>query len=106
MELSMVLRFDKLRFVKKVQSANWDDKSELAETLADALDEALEQSQNELLTKTEFKQAMAELRSDFKVEMANLEARLMTTLNSTMYKMAGLIIASVGVLMSLMKFIN
>ena len=79
-----------------------EDKSELAETLADALDEALEQSQNELLTKTEFKQAMAELRSDFKVEMANLEARLLTT----MYKMAGLIIASVGVLMSLMKFIN
>ena len=102
MELSMALRFDKLRFVKKVQAANWDDKSELAETLADALDEALEQSQNELLTKTEFKQAMAELRSDFKVEMANLEARLLTT----MYKMAGLIIASVGVLMSLMKLIN
>ncbi|MDY6216109.1 hypothetical protein [Actinobacillus porcinus] len=102
MELSMALRFDKLRFVKKVQAANWNDKSELAETLADALDEALEQSQNELLTKTEFKQAMAELRSDFKVEMANLEARLLTT----MYKMAGLIIASVGVLMSLMKFIN
>ncbi|OOF40242.1 hypothetical protein BKK56_10940 [Rodentibacter genomosp. 2] len=90
------IRFDKLRFVKKLQEAN--QSTEMAEALADALDDALEQSQSPLATKADLKELKAELR----LEMSQLR----TELTSAMYKMAGLILAGTGVLMSLMKFIN
>ncbi|OOF72427.1 hypothetical protein BKG99_07640 [Rodentibacter caecimuris] len=90
------IRFDKLRFVKKLQEAN--QSTEMAEALANALDDALEQSQSPLATKADLKELKAELR----LEMSQLR----TELTSAMYKMAGLILAGTGVLMSLMKFIN
>ncbi|MFA9489230.1 MULTISPECIES: hypothetical protein [unclassified Mannheimia] len=93
MEATMSLRFDKLRFVKRLQEAN--QTQEMAEAFADALDRALEQSQSQLLTKQEF-----ELR------IAQLENRLQESFNNMLYKMAGLIVAGVGIMMSLMKFIN
>lgn len=96
MEATMPIRFDKLRFVKKLQEAN--QPPEMAEALADALDDALEQSQSPLATKADLKELKAELRH----EMSQLEVRL----TSSMYKMAGFILAGTGVLMSLMKFIN
>lgn len=93
MEASMSLRFDKLKFVKKLQEAN--QSPEMAEALAEALDEALEQSQSQLLTKAEFQ-----------IAIANLKNELTESFNSALYKMAGLIIAGTGLLMGLMKFIN
>lgn len=90
------IRFDKLRFVKKLQEAN--QSTEMAEALANALDDALEQSQSPLATKADLKELKAELR----LEMSQLR----TELTSAMYKIAGLILAGTGVLMSLMKFIN
>lgn len=90
------IRFDKLRFVKKLQEAN--QSAEMAEAIADALDEALEQSQSPLVTKADLKELKAELKND----MSQLEVRL----TSAMYKMAGFILAGVGVLMGLIKFIN
>ncbi|MDD0823581.1 hypothetical protein PTQ27_03715 [Mannheimia sp. AT1] len=96
MDTMMSLRFDKLRFVKRLQEAN--QTPEIAEAFADALDEALEQSQSALATKQDLKELKAEIRN----EISNLEVRL----TSSMYKMAGFILAGVGVLMGLMKFIN
>ncbi|QGM80919.1 hypothetical protein [Otariodibacter oris] len=96
MEHTVNIRFDKLRFVKKLQEAN--QSPEMAEAFADALDEALEQSQSQLATKADLK----ELKSEIKNDMSQLEVRL----TASMYKMAGFILAGVGVLMGLMKFIN
>nr|WP_321120029.1 hypothetical protein [Actinobacillus porcinus] len=81
----MTLRFDKLKFVKKLQESGQDVAQ--AEALANAIDEALEQSQSPLATKSDLK---------------DLEVKLTTE----MYKMAGLILAGVGILMGLMKLIN
>lgn len=81
----MTLRFDKLKFVKKLQESGQDVAQ--AEALADAIDEALEQSQSPLATKSDLK---------------DLEVKLTTE----MYKMASLILAGVGILMGLMKLIN
>lgn len=89
MELSMALRFDKLKFVKKLQESGQDVAQ--AEALADAIDEALEQSQSTLATKVDLQLEMAKLKNELTAEM---------------YKMAGLILAGVGILMGLMKFIN
>lgn len=94
------IRFDKLRFVKKLQESGQDPVQ--AEALAAALDEALEQSQGALLTKTEFKQEMTSFRAEFDTKLAQMETHLI----SSMYKMAGFILAGVGVLMGLMKFMN
>ncbi|HHW7578667.1 TPA: hypothetical protein ACU21O_000100 [Mannheimia haemolytica] len=96
MEATMSLKLDKLRFVKKLQEAN--QSPEIAEAFADALDDALEQSQSALSTKQDLKELKAEIRT----EISQLEVRL----TSSMYKMAGFILAGVGVLMGLMKFIN
>lgn len=96
MDSTMSLKFDKLRFVKRLQEAN--QTPEMAEAFADALDDALEQSQSALVTKQDLK----ELKSELKNELAQQEIRL----TSAMYKMAGFILAGVGVLMGLMKFIN
>lgn len=93
MDATMSLRFDKLRFVKKLQEAN--QSPEIAEAFADALDDALEQSQGNLLT-----------RQDFELRVAQLENKLQESFNNTIYKMAGLIIAGTGLMMGLMKFIN
>ncbi len=87
MENAMPIRFDKLKFVQTLERKESYSK-EQAETLAEALDEALYESQSSLLTK-----------SEFQVQMAQLEARL----TANMYKMAGLIVAGIGVLMTLMK---
>ena len=89
MELSMTLRFDKLKFVKKLQESGQDVAQ--AEALADAIDEALEQSQSTLATKVDLQLEMAKLKNELTAEM---------------YKMAGLILAGVGILMGLMKLIN
>ncbi len=89
MEFSMALRFDKLKFVKKLQESGQDVAQ--AEALADAIDEALEQSQSTLATKVDLQLEMAKLKNELTAEM---------------YKMAGLILAGVGILMGLMKFIN
>ncbi|WP_247593497.1 hypothetical protein [Histophilus somni] len=80
------IRFDKLRFVKKLQEAN--QSSEMAEALADALDDALGQTVSPLVTKDDLKELKLELRQ----EMSQLEVRL----TSAMYKMAGFILAGVG----------
>ena len=87
------IRFDKLRFVKKLQESGQDPVQ--AEALADALDEALEQSQGALLTK-----------SEFDIKLAQMETRLTMVFNSAIYKMTGIIIAGLTVMMGLMKFIN
>ncbi|MDY6216108.1 MAG: hypothetical protein SPH84_06365 [Actinobacillus porcinus] len=89
MELSMTLRFDKLKFVKKLQESGQDVAQ--AEALANAIDEALEQSQSPLATKVDLQLEIAKLKNELTTEM---------------YKMAGLILAGVGILMGLMKFIN
>lgn len=96
MEKAMSIRFDKLRFVKKMQEAN--QPPEVAEALAEALDDSLEQALSPLATKDDLKNSIQELRN----EMNQLEVRLTTA----MYKMAGFIIACVGALMAVIKFIN
>ncbi|AHG86149.1 hypothetical protein F480_01885 [Bibersteinia trehalosi Y31] len=93
MDSTMSLRFDKLRFVKRLQEAN--QTPEMAEAFADALDGALEQSQSSLLT-----------RQEFELRISQLETRLQESFNNTLYKMAGLIIVGVGLMMSFMKFFN
>ncbi|WP_321120030.1 hypothetical protein [Actinobacillus porcinus] len=85
----MTLRFDKLKFVKKLQESGQDVAQ--AEALANAIDEALEQSQSPLATKVDLQLEIAKLKNELTTEM---------------YKMAGLILAGVGILMGLMKFIN
>ncbi|VTX59903.1 Uncharacterised protein [uncultured Aggregatibacter sp.] len=87
------IRFDKLRFVKKLKENGQTE--EQAEALAEALDEALEQSQHPLLTK-----------SEFKIEIAQLESRLVNELHTTLYKTAGFLLAGMGMLMGLFKFFN
>lgn len=93
---SMSLRFDKLRFVKELTESG--QKQQHAEAFARALDNALEQSQSDLATR----QDVLEL----KTEILQLETRLVRELNSLTLKMAGLIIAGVGLLMTFMKFFN
>lgn len=100
MNATMSIRFDKLRFVKKLQEAN--QPPEVAEAFATALDEALEQSQSGLVNKSDLKESINELKSELKQEIAQLEVRLTTS----MYKMAGFMFAGLGVLMGLMRFIN
>lgn len=100
MENSMAIRFDKLRFVKKLQEAN--QPPEIAEAFAEALDDALEQSQSQFATKADLNEVKNELKNEFKSELAQLEVRL----TASMYKMAGFILAGVGLLMTIIKFIN
>lgn len=95
--MSTSIRFDKLRFVKKLQQTDVNS-PEFSEKLAEALDEALEQSQGQLATKSDLKALELATKSDLKA----LEAKLV----SEMYKMAGFILAGVGALMALMKFLN
>lgn len=94
MEATMSLRFDKLRFVKKLQDAN--QPQEVAEAFADALDEALEQSQSSLATKTD----IVNLEAKIDIKLAQME----TKLTEAMYKMAGFIIAGVGAMLGLFRF--
>lgn len=94
MESAMAIRFDKLRFVKKLQDAN--QSPEIAEAFADAIDEALEQSQSALATKTD----IDHLEAKIDIKMAQLE----TKLTEAMYKMAGFIIAGVGAMLGLFRF--
>ncbi|MCW9718564.1 hypothetical protein L5B83_09265 [Avibacterium sp. 21-599] len=97
MEIPMnPIRFDKLRFVKKLQEAK--QSPEMAEALADALDDALGQTVSPLATKEDLK----ELKLELKQEISQFEVRL----TAAMYKMAGFILAGVGVLMGLMKLFN
>lgn len=79
------IRFDKLRFVKKLKESGQPE--DQAEALADAFDEALTQSQSPLATK----QDLLVLKQE---------------LTESMYKMAGFIIIGVGAIMGLLKFIN
>lgn len=79
----MSLRFDKLRFVKRLQEAN--QTPEMAEAFAEALDEALEQSQSPLATKT-----------DLQIELAKLKNELITTINVTIFKAISLNVALIG----------
>lgn len=100
MEKAMPIRFDKLRFVKKMQEAN--QSPEMAEALAEALDDSLDQALSPLATKEDLKDSIQGLRNELKQDISQLEVRLTTA----MYKMAGFIIACVGVLMAVIKFIN
>ena len=93
MDTTMSLRFDKLRFVKRLQEAN--QTPEMAEAFANALDEALEQSQSPLATK-----------ADLQIELAKLKNELITTINATIFKAISLNVALIGFLMAMMKFIN
>lgn len=79
----MSLRFDKLRFVKRLQEAN--QTPEMAEAFAEALNEALEQSQSPLATKT-----------DLQIELAKLKNELITTINVTIFKAISLNVALIG----------
>lgn len=99
--MSTSIRFDKLRFVKKLQQTDVNS-PEFSEKLAEALDEALEQSQGQLATKADLKAFELATKSDLK----ELELRIISEVNSIIYKMAGLIIAGVGMLMGIMKFFN
>ncbi|MDA3978065.1 hypothetical protein [Gallibacterium sp. AGMB14963] len=102
MEASMSsIRFDKLKFVKILEKEG-NQSPEMAEAFAKAVEEALTESQGPLATKADFQQGLTELRAEMKQEMSQLEVRL----TSAMYKMAGFILAGVGVLMGLMKFIH
>ncbi|GAB1659233.1 hypothetical protein [Mannheimia haemolytica] len=87
MDAAMSLRFDKLRFVKRLQEAN--QTPEMAEAFANALDEALEQSQSPLATK-----------ADLQLE------KLKNEINTTIFKAITLNITILGFLMAIMKFIN
>lgn len=60
MDAAMSLRFDKLRFVKRLQEAN--QTPEMAEAFANALDEALEQSQSPLATKADLQLELEKLK--------------------------------------------
>ncbi|TCT18373.1 hypothetical protein EDC51_10185 [Bibersteinia trehalosi] len=93
MDSTMSLRFDKLRFVKRLQEAN--QTPEMAEAFANALDEALEQSQSPLATK-----------ADLQIELAKLKNELITTINASIFKAISLNVALIGFLMAMMKFIN
>lgn len=93
MDTAMSLRFDKLRFVKRLQEAN--QTPEMAEAFANALDEALEQSQSPLATK-----------ADLQIELAKMKNDLITTINTTIFKAISLNVALIGFLMAMMKFIN
>ncbi|RRN01022.1 hypothetical protein EIM44_10225 [Bibersteinia trehalosi] len=93
MDSTMSLRFDKLRFVKRLQEAN--QPPEMAEAFANALDEALEQSQSPLATK-----------ADLQIELAKLKNELITTINASIFKAISLNVALIGFLMAMMKFIN
>ncbi|MFW9281456.1 hypothetical protein [Glaesserella parasuis] len=100
----MSIRFDKLRFVKKLQEANQPPEvaEAFAEAFADALDDALEQSQRTLLSKADFELRMTQMEAKFDTKLAQLETRL----TDTMYKMAGIIVAAMSLIMGLMRFIN
>ncbi|HDL5008415.1 hypothetical protein HW40_05225 [Mannheimia haemolytica] len=89
MDAAMSLRFDKLRFVKRLQEAN--QTPEIAEAFANALDEALEQSQSPLATK-----------ADLQLELEKLKNEI----NTTIFKAITLNITILGFLMAIMKFIN
>ncbi|AGI33199.1 TPA: hypothetical protein PXF07_000454 [Mannheimia haemolytica] len=89
MDAAMSLRFDKLRFVKRLQEAN--QTPEMAEAFANALDEALEQSQSPLATK-----------ADLQLELEKLKNEI----NTTIFKAITLNITILGFLMAIMKFIN
>ncbi|WP_429945913.1 hypothetical protein V5G99_10450 [Bibersteinia trehalosi] len=89
MDSTMSLRFDKLRFVKRLQEAN--QTPEMAEAFANALDEALEQSQSPLATK-----------ADLQLELEKLKNEI----NTTIFKAITLNITILGFLMAIMKFIN
>ncbi|AJE07691.1 hypothetical protein [Mannheimia haemolytica] len=89
MDAAMSLRFDKLRFVKRLQEAN--QTPEMAEAFANALDEALEQSQRPLATK-----------ADLQLELEKLKNEI----NTTIFKAITLNITILGFLMAIMKFIN
>lgn len=89
MDSTMSLRFDKLRFVKRLQEAN--QPPEMAEAFANALDEALEQSQSPLATK-----------ADLQLELEKLKNEI----NTTIFKAITLNITILGFLMAIMKFIN
>ncbi|MEG9481089.1 hypothetical protein [Mannheimia indoligenes] len=89
MDTTMSLRFDKLRFVKRLQEAN--QTPEMAEAFANALDEALEQSQSPLATK-----------ADLQLELEKLKNEI----NTTIFKAITLNITILGFLMAIMKFIN
>lgn len=88
--MSISIRFDKLRFVKKLQGADVNS-PEFSEKLAEAFDEALEQSQAQLATKADVKELVKEL-----------EVRLI----HEMYKIAGFTITAVGIIVGLMKIFN
>ncbi|MDO4697389.1 MAG: hypothetical protein Q4A60_01735 [Pasteurellaceae bacterium] len=104
MDTTMNIRFDKLRFVKKLQEAN--QPPEVAEAFADALDDALDQSQRNLMTKTDFELRLTQLEAKFDTKLSQMEARLTDTFNTMMYKMVGLMMAGIGFLMTIIKFIN
>lgn len=89
MDSTMSLKFDKLRFVKRLQEAN--QTPEMAEAFAEALDEALEQSQSPLATK-----------ADLQIELEKLKNEI----NTTIFKAITLNITILGFLMAMMKFIN
>ncbi|HHW7519451.1 TPA: hypothetical protein ACU18R_000993 [Mannheimia haemolytica] len=89
MDAAMSLRFDKLRFVKRLQEAN--QTPEMAEAFANALDEALEQSQSPLATK-----------ADLQLELEKLKNEI----NTTIFKAITLNITILSFLMAIMKFIN
>lgn len=89
----MSLRFDKLCFVKCLQKAN--QTPEMAGVVANALDEALEQSQSPLTTKV-----------DLQIELAKMKNELVTAINATIFKAISLYVALIGFLMAMMKFIN
>ncbi|EDN75376.1 hypothetical protein MHA_2495, partial [Mannheimia haemolytica PHL213] len=78
-----------LRFVKRLQEAN--QTPEMAEAFANALDEALEQSQSPLATK-----------ADLQLELEKLKNEI----NTTIFKAITLNITILGFLMAIMKFIN
>ncbi|OBW95817.1 hypothetical protein QV08_09220 [Gallibacterium salpingitidis] len=108
METSMSsIRFDKLRFVKKLQNAN--QSPEVAEAFAEALDEALEQTTSPLATKQDMlmvKQDLLITKQELKSEIHQLETRLVDSMHAAIYKMAGIIIAGIGILMTIIKFIH
>lgn len=94
------IRFDKLRFVKKLTEGG--QTQEQAEMFAEAIDGALEQSQSALATK----QDILILEQKLQRDILTMKQELTAEFNTAIYKMAGLIIAGTGLLMTLMKFFN
>lgn len=102
--MSNSIRFDKLRFVKKLQGTDANS-PEFSEKLAEAFDEALEQSQSQLATKADVRKLESKIEQNFSEVDVKL-AQFKTEITSEMYKMVGFMLAGVGAIVGVMRLFS